>query len=418
MLVVLLVTAKTIQRRFSKAAQVFVTGVALDRAFRVCIAQDKFGAVVIKTPLGGFPLLLGVAVTTFLPQRRVVLVVLLMASQAILGGFLEHVALVTLFALGLGMFSEQRKTGRGVVKLRRLLPALFRVATCAILAQRFLVFIVLLVAGVALLGEFDCCVEFAGMTRHALGVDMLAAQQVLGVGIVVENGVLPQLGAVASLAFFAKLALVALLFVVLAVTANTGAGGFTIVGVFVTFRAFHVHVLASEWKARRVVIKLGFLPCIFTVAAGTFWSKCGFMHIILFVTRRAIPGCLAKLLAAYMALVAFRLLVFSQKREVGDGVIKLLGLQRHHARATPLVLGMAGATGLWLALAVESGFAAHINTDFLMAVHAQAILSFAVELHMALAALVLPLRVTLNEFARCHDGLNALRPGAHVSEQS
>ena len=116
MLVVFLVTVKTIQRRFSETAKVFMAGLALDGSFCVRVAQDKFGAIMIKTTRGGLPIFLAVTVTAFLTQCRVVLVVLLMASQTFLGRLLVHGALVTLLACGLDVLSEQRETGSRMVK--------------------------------------------------------------------------------------------------------------------------------------------------------------------------------------------------------------------------------------------------------------------------------------------------------------
>ena len=117
MLVVLLMTGKTIQRRFSETAQVFMAGVALDSGFTMCVAQDKFGALMPETPLGSFPIFLTVTVSTFLAQRSGVLVILFVASQTLLRRLLEHGAFVALLALGFGMLAKQRKTGLGVIKL-------------------------------------------------------------------------------------------------------------------------------------------------------------------------------------------------------------------------------------------------------------------------------------------------------------
>jgi hypothetical protein len=80
MLIVLLMTVKTIQRRFSKAGQVFMAGAALDGGLGMRIAQYKFGPFMLETLLSGLPILLDVAIATFLAQGRVVLVILLMTG--------------------------------------------------------------------------------------------------------------------------------------------------------------------------------------------------------------------------------------------------------------------------------------------------------------------------------------------------
>src|ERR1035437_4980513 len=175
MLVVLFVAAQAIQRRFSEAGDVFVTGLALDRGFGVRIAQHKLGELVFETTLGVFPVVLAMAFTALLTQIGFVLVVLLMATEAVLGRFLEHGGLVTLFAQHLDVFAEQRKVGLVVVKLGRLFPVLFGVALSAIFAQRFFVLIVFLVTRIALLADFGNHIQLASVAGRALGRAVFAA---------------------------------------------------------------------------------------------------------------------------------------------------------------------------------------------------------------------------------------------------
>ena len=111
-----------------------MAGNALDTRSHVRVTQDKFGAVVVEAAVGRLPLGLGMAFGTLFTQRAVVLVVLLVATQAILGRLFEHGALVTFLAFSFRVLSQKRKTGGGVVKLGRLLPAFFCMAICAILA--------------------------------------------------------------------------------------------------------------------------------------------------------------------------------------------------------------------------------------------------------------------------------------------
>ena len=67
------------------------------------------------------------------------------------------------------------------------------------------------------------------------------------------------------------------------------------------------------------------------------------------------------------------------------------------------MFGVTGPAGLWLTLAMESRLATNIRAHFLVAFHAQSILCLAVELHVALPAVVLPFHMTLNQFSRCDD---------------
>jgi hypothetical protein len=57
---------------------------------------------------------------------------------------------------------------------------------------------------------------------------------------------------------------------------------------------------------------------------------------------------------------------------------------------------------------MEAFFAPHIRAHRLVTVHAQAVLRPAIELHVALIAIILVLGMPLHQFAWRHDGLNAL----------
>jgi hypothetical protein len=186
MLVVFLVAAQAIQRGLPEGGKVLVTGLAFDGGFGVRIAQNKLGQFVLEASLGVLPVLLAMAVTTLLTQIGFVLVVFLVAAEAFLGRFFEHAALVTLFAFDLGMFTEQGEIGLVVVKLGRLFPILFCVAFAAFLAQRLFVLVVLLVASVAVLAQF-LFVQGTFMTGHTGACDVLATQDIFGVGVVVKN---------------------------------------------------------------------------------------------------------------------------------------------------------------------------------------------------------------------------------------
>jgi hypothetical protein len=80
----------------------------------------------------------------------------------------------------------------------------------------------------------------------------------------------------------------------------------------------------------------------------------------------------------------------------------------NQGRAT-LMVGMAGATGLWLHLSVKARLGTHIGSHILVTLHAQAILGLAVKLGMALFAFVIHFGVGLHQFAGRNDRLNALR---------
>ena len=173
-LVILLVTAEAIRRRLSHTGKILVTGCALDSGQRVCVAQNKLGPAVIEAAHRGPPVALTVTITTTLAQRPVVFVILLVTGQAILGGFLEHHALVTFLAFHFGMLSEQGETAQIVVELLGwFFPVSLTVTTRTVLSKGTLVLVVLVMAGTALLAQLGT-VEIAGVASQTRRCHMLA----------------------------------------------------------------------------------------------------------------------------------------------------------------------------------------------------------------------------------------------------
>ena len=242
--IVLFVARDAGQRRTAHALQVFVARDALKRRLGVGVAQGKLGLVMREAPFGGLPFLRAVAIGAGFAQIATVLVILLVAAVAILRSLPEQGALVTGLAFGIGMLAEQRKLGFGVVKLGRLLPRLFAVATVAIATQRLLVFIVFLMAAIAILLQF-VFVQIAGVTVFANGAPVLAFKQVFGIGVVIEHRWFPGLGGVTGFALVAKQAFVSFLVVHFAVARHTGFGGVFVDVIAVAIRTFHIAVFAG-----------------------------------------------------------------------------------------------------------------------------------------------------------------------------
>lgn len=220
-----------------------MAGVALERRFSMCVAQFEFGFVVIEATLGSFPIALAVAISTLLAQVAGVLVVFFMTGIAFLGCFFEEHALVTVFAVCFGVLAEQGKAGGVVVKLGNLFPVALGMATAAVFAQSLFVLVVFLVAGVAIWAELDA-VKMAGVAVGAASAAVFAFECVFGVGVVVEAGQLPLLGAVAAVALLTKLAFVTLLVIVFFMAADARARCFFVVAGPVAIGAFRVDVLA------------------------------------------------------------------------------------------------------------------------------------------------------------------------------
>lgn len=150
-LVILLVAAKAIRSGVAKTLQIFVARRALHRQRSVRVAQRKLGAIVLKPAVRILPVPLGVAVCTIFPEVVLVLVIFLVTAVAIFGCLLKQGALVTRLTRCFGVFSQQRKAGGAMVKFGGLLPTALAVAATAVFAQSLLVFVVLFVAGVAVL---------------------------------------------------------------------------------------------------------------------------------------------------------------------------------------------------------------------------------------------------------------------------
>jgi hypothetical protein len=110
-----------------------------------------------------------------------------------------------------------------------------------------------------------------------------------------------------------------------------------------------------------------------------------------------------------MAFLAFGLLVLTLELEVGLGMVKLLLVELSGTRVAAFVVGMATTAARRRQSPMKPGLVADIRPYVFVAACAQAILSLAVELDMALLAIILNLCVALDERARRHDGLNALR---------
>ena len=323
-LVILAVTVQAIPRRLPELTQVLVAGLTLDSAACVRIAQEKLGAVMAESALGRLPVLLDVALPALFAQIRLVFVVFSVTCNAFTGCLLEHSTLVTLLAFGLGMFAQQRESGLGVVKFGRILPVLLGVTGAAILPQRLVVLVVLSVTRETLLTQFHCLVELACVATDTFRTPVLAAQGVLGVGLVVESAALPKACGVTTLTLFTKLALVTLLIVIFSMAANTGARRFPVLVRLVALRTLHVCMLAGERKTRSIMIKLGFFPVAFAVATLALRTQRPLVHVVLLVTAIAIVCGTAVFLAGDVALCALGLLVLATKRKVAQRMVKLL----------------------------------------------------------------------------------------------
>ena len=270
--------------------------------------------------------------------------------------------------------------------------------------------VIFLVARVTLLAQFGDREELSCVAGNTLGAAVFSTQRKFGIDIVVERCALPEFGTVTCLALFAKLPPVTFLVVHFLVTGKAVARRFTIVGVLVAFRTFHIQMLTSQGETRLVMVELGFFPGTFLMAAFALGSQLALVHVVLLVTRIAFVRCGTEFLSSQMAFGTFGLLMLALKDEIRQCVVKLLLVQHHNPAVASLVLGMTDATSLLLRfLPVKSGISTHIGSNFLVTVDAQPVLRLAVELHMTLLAVVFPLHMPLNQFPRRDNGLDSLR---------
>ena len=134
-LVIFLVATETVQRGVAVTAQIFVTNVTFNFRIGMAIAQLELRAVMTEAALGTFPVALSMALFTLFTEVANMLVVFLVAANALFGSLFVHRIFVALLALGFGVFAQQRKRRRFVVKLGRLFPVALGVAISAFLAQ-------------------------------------------------------------------------------------------------------------------------------------------------------------------------------------------------------------------------------------------------------------------------------------------
>ena len=257
-------------------------------------------------------------------------------------------------------------------------------------------------------------VQVPAVAIGALGAAVLAAQGVLGVGVVVEGRRLPGLGAVTGVAAFAVEAFVALgAVVVSSVAADAGARRVLVLGaLLVAIAALGVSVFVFQREAGLVVVELGLLPVDVGVAVGTLRTQRALVHVVLAMAGVAIGRCLPVFLFRLVAFFALDLEMLAAQRVVGLRVIELGLVEFDDARCAAPVVGMATAAGLRLVAAVKTRALTHVLPHFLVAIHAQPVLRRTVEAQMAFRAIVFPLGVALDQVARPQHRLDVLRPGA------
>ena len=181
--------------------------------------------------------------------------------------------------------------------------------------------------------------------------------------------------------------------------------------------ALRVDVLAGQREARLLVVEARFLPAVLGVAVGALGAERALVRVVLAVAGVAVLRRLAPALGRLVALAAFHLRVAAAQFVVGLRVVEVALVEHDDARAAALVVGVAVAAGLRLLAAVEAGALTHVAPHVLVAIGAQPVLRIAVELDVALAAVVLDLGVALDHLAGAQHRFDALRPHAAERER-
>ena len=268
------------------------------------------------------------------------------------------------------MLAQQREAAFVMVKLGGLFPAALAVATGAVFAQGFLVFVILGMTCITVLAQFDA-INISRMAGGAARCPVFSAQGVFGVGIVVEAAVFPLHGVMAGFAFFAKLPFVALVVVILFVAADAGARGVFVIVVFVAIDTFHVDVFAGQIESRGAVVKTGLFPVGLVVAICAFNAQRALVNIVFFMAGIALLRCFAEFFTRHMAFVAFQRLVFAAQDEIGLGMVKSLFVEFRYLCIAPLVLSMATITCLGLEPPMKTCLGPHVSPDIFVAGHAK-----------------------------------------------
>lgn len=119
------------------------------------------------------------------------------------------------------------------------------------------------------------------MAGHAFGLDVFAAQDILGITIMLKLQGLPVFFDVAGLALGAESCL---MLIVLFVTGDTRGRCPFKARVRVAILTSHIHMLTQQWKVRLAVIEMHFLPIVHCMTVGALGSKLAFVRIVFLVT--------------------------------------------------------------------------------------------------------------------------------------
>ncbi|MBK7471988.1 MAG: hypothetical protein IPI73_16640 [Betaproteobacteria bacterium] len=202
-----------------------------------------------------------------------------------------------------------------------------------------------------------------------------------------------------------------MLLVVLLVAADAGRRRIVVEVVLVAVLAGDVYVLEAQRETCLAVVEASLLPRRLGVAIGALNAERFLVLVVLAVAVVAGSRRAAELLARGVAGLALDARVRPGEQEVRLRVVERPFVEARDLHVASLVIGVTGAAWLRLRAAMESLLRADVTGDILVAVQAQLVLRRLVELHMAVPALLLVLRMARDDLARHQHALDGLRAG-------
>ena len=157
------------------------------------------------------------------------------------------------------------------------------------------------------------------------------------------------------------------------------------------------------------MVKAGLFPIFRIMAVAAIKAKLAFMHIILAVAGLTFGRSLAIFCLWFVATIAFCGYMFIFKDKTRFVMLEERLVKYHNLRVSPLMIGVAFVTLLFLEAPVIPLMAADILCRFLVTIETQAGLRILIETFMAFFTLLLILGVAFDHLARHHHAFYRFR---------
>jgi hypothetical protein len=278
-------------------------------AFLAC-GQQMFagkretGHPVVKSlQLPGVFMVARFAFLAFLPLVFVILLVTWVAVCFQL--FFVQVSLVAAAAFNIIMLAQQGEFGLFVMVEKYPFPFDLGVATFALRTKTPFVFVVFLVARVAIGRKLDL-VQIARVAADTFRFAVFSQQGVLGLFVVIEQYFFPPPIGVAGFALGTKIALV---LIVLSVTRIALQRRVLEMFVGMAWLALDFHMLALQREMRFAMVEMRGFPVFLHMAILAFGTQLAFVLVVLFMAAIAFGWCFAVFFLRQMTVFANDLFV-------------------------------------------------------------------------------------------------------------